>query len=68
MAALDYNVLSDIFSLKKKKCKPVIIFNGRRVIVERFCDGWEGIFMDDHSVTYYASTKRDLLLEMKADA
>lgn len=68
MSTLDYNVLSDIFSLKQKKCKPVITFNGRRVIVERCCDGWEGLFMDDHSVTYHASTKRDLLLEMEADA
>jgi hypothetical protein len=70
--ALDFDLLADFFpapAKKKRKAKREYEFNGRRAIVEKYgARNWEGYFDDDHSVTFIAETKHELLADMQAEA
>ena len=68
---LDYEALADIFpdpTSKKRRAKREYTFNGRKAIVGKYGREWEGYFNDDHSVTFIADTKRQLLFEMESEA
>ena len=68
----DNNLLIDFFSIptkptkiRKKKSPTTRIEMGSRVaIIEKHGREWEGWFDDDHSTTYVAMTKRELIDDM----
>jgi hypothetical protein len=53
---------------KKKTAKREYVFNGRKVSIEKNGSEWDGWFEDDHSVTYTADTKGELLADIESDS
>ena len=68
----DYHLLAHLFpappNRKPRRAKREYSFNGRTAMVDQCGSEWEGYFEDDHSVTYIADTKRELLTDMENHA
>lgn len=65
----DSSILADIFyiNVPKKKANPKTdyVFNGRKAFIEKATyNEYHGYFLDTHSITFIADTKRELIADM----